>query len=62
MITAEVFEVINIYKELVEKVKREEVNPFEVDLKDLKDIVGENIFTNGLIISLLSKLLKLKAE
>lgn len=62
MITAEVFEVINFYKELVEKVKREEVNPFEVDLKDLKEIAGDNIFTNGLIISLLSKLLKLKAD
>ena len=62
MITTQAFEVVNFYKELVEKIKKENLNPFEISTKDLKSLVGDNIFHNGLIISLLSKIIKLKAE
>ena len=58
----EIFEFINLYKDLIEQVKKEELNPFEIDIYKLKNLVSNNIFTNGLIISLLSKLIKLKAE
>ena len=58
----EIFEFINLYKNLIEQVKKEELNPFEIDTYKLRNLVSNNIFTNGLIISLLSKLIKLKAE
>jgi len=62
MITAQTFEVINFYKQLIEKVKTENLNPFEISIDDLKELASDNIFTNALIISLLSKIVKLKAE
>ena len=61
-VNKEIFEFINLYKNLIEQVKKEELNPFEIDIYKLKNLVSDNIFNNGLIISLLSKLIKLKAE
>ena len=62
MITIEIFEAVSFYKRLTEEVKQGSLNPFEISTEDLKELVGENIYHNGLIISLLSKLIKLKAE
>ena len=62
MVTNDIYEIINFYKKLVEEVKQEKLNPFEISIEDLKSLTGDSIFTNGLIISLLSKLVKLKAE
>jgi hypothetical protein len=58
----EVYETISFYKDLIEKIKKEDLNPFDLSIQELKGFVGDNIFTNSLIISILSKLLKLKAE
>ena len=59
---AEVFGFINLYKDLIEKVKKENLNPLEIDIYQLEELVSDDIFTNGLIISLLSKIVRLKAE
>lgn len=59
---AEVFGFINLYKDLIEKVKKENLNPLEIDIYQLEELVSDDIFINGLIISLLSKIVKLKAE
>ena len=58
----EIFEFVKIYKELIEKVKTEKLNPFEIDINQLKELISDDLITNGLIISLLTKILKLKAE
>ncbi|ACO04982.1 hypothetical protein PERMA_A0004 (plasmid) [Persephonella marina EX-H1] len=62
MITAEIFEAIKFYKELIEKVEKENSNPFEISIEKLKELAGDSIFHNGIIISLLAKLIRLKAE
>ena len=62
MITTEIFEAVNFYKQLIEKVKTEDLNPFEISINDLKNIVSDDIFTNAIIISFLAKVIKLKAE
>ncbi|NPA53861.1 MAG: hypothetical protein GXO21_04265 [Aquificae bacterium] len=62
MITATIFETIETYKKIIKQIEEGRIDPFEVEFESLKELVGDNIFTNGLIISFLSKLLKLKAE
>jgi len=58
----QIFEVVNFYKRLIEKIKKENLNPFEISTEDLKNLVGDNVFYNGIIISIISKIIKLKAE
>lgn len=62
MKTTEIFEFINLYRSLIDKAKKDLINPFDISIDDLKQLTGDNILTNGLIISLLSKIIKLKAE
>ena len=58
----EVYDFIKLYRELVEKAKKEQINPLQIDINDLKELVSDDILTNGLVISLLAKIVKLKAE
>lgn len=62
MITTEIFEAVNFYEQLIEKVEAENLNPFEISINDLKNLISDDIFTNALIISFLAKVIKLKAE
>jgi len=61
-VATEVFEFINLYRDLIRHVKEEGLNPLDIDIYKLQELVSDDIFTNGLIISLLSKILRLKAE
>jgi len=61
-VATEVFEFINLYRDLIRQVKEEGLNPLDIDIYKLQELVSDDIFTNGLIISLLSKILRLKAE
>ncbi|RUM62066.1 MAG: hypothetical protein DSY59_00885 [Persephonella sp.] len=64
--TLKIFAIINFYRELIEKIEKEELNPFEMSSEELseelKELIGDNFIINGIVISLLSKLLKLKVE
>ena len=61
-VATEVFEFINLYRDLIRQVKEEGLNPLDIGIYKLQELVSDDIFTNGLIISLLSKILRLKAE
>ncbi len=61
-VATEVFEFINLYRDLIRQVKEEGLNPLDIDIYKLQELVSDDIFTNGLIISLLSKIVRLKAE
>ncbi|RMB00061.1 hypothetical protein [Hydrogenothermus marinus] len=60
--TDQIYKFINLYRDLIDKAKKDLINPFDISIDDLKQLTGDNILTNGLIISLLSKIIKLKAE
>ncbi|WP_029523545.1 hypothetical protein [Persephonella sp. KM09-Lau-8] len=62
IVATEVYEFINLYRDLIRQVKEEGLNPLDIDIYKLQELVSDDIFTNGLIISLLSKILKLKVE
>ena len=62
IIATEVYEFINLYRDLIRQVKEEGLNPLDIDIYKLQELVSDDIFTNGLIISLLSKIVRLKAE
>jgi len=62
IVATEVFEFINLYRDLIRQVKEEGLNPLDIDIYRLKELVSDDIFTNGLIISLLSRIVRLKAE
>jgi len=61
MIKTDIYETINLYKKLINEIKKENLNPFDISIQELKFFTGDDIFTNGLIISILSKLLSFKA-
>ncbi len=58
----EIFETIKTYKKLIQEIEENKINPFEVSIHELKELTGDNIFTNGLILSIAAKILKLKAK
>lgn len=58
----EIFETIGTYKKLIQEIEKNKIDPFEVSIQELKELTGDNIFTNGLILSIAAKILKLKAK
>ena len=62
IVKTEIFETIETYRKIIQEIEENKINPFEVSIHELKELTGDNIFTNGLILSIAAKILKLKAK
>lgn len=48
----ELYETINFYKDFIERIKKEDLNLFDISINEIKDLIGDNIFTNFIVIIL----------
>ncbi|PMP77077.1 MAG: hypothetical protein C0178_03690 [Sulfurihydrogenibium sp.] len=53
-------ETINLYRNLIEKIEKENLNPFELKIENLKP--EDNLYVNGILLSIMVRLFKLKVE
>jgi hypothetical protein len=53
-------ETINLYRNLIEKIEKENLNPFEIKIDNLKP--EDNLYVNGILLSIMVKLFQLKIE
>ncbi|MGC8868784.1 MAG: hypothetical protein ACP5P7_03890 [Sulfurihydrogenibium sp.] len=53
-------ETINLYRNLIEKIEKENLNPFEIKIENLKP--EDNLYVNGILLSIMVRLFKLKIE
>ncbi|MGC9189061.1 MAG: hypothetical protein ACP5F0_07190 [Sulfurihydrogenibium sp.] len=53
-------ETINLYRNLIEKIEKENLNPFELKIENLKP--EDNLYLNGILLSVMVRLFKLKVE
>lgn len=58
----ELLETVSFYNRLMEMVKRENLNPFEISLYQVKQLISDNITYNGMIILILARLVNMKAN